>query len=510
MTEFVQVLRSEWTKFRSVRGWMIGTAVAGILMVLLGVLSGNGSHSTVSDPQHPNGVVGHPDVPIGPGGEAVTDSFYFLHQQLNGNGSITARLTSFTGGVQSDRASSTDPGPTLTAKAVQPWAKGGLIIKASTSPGSAYAAIMVTGAHGVRMQDNYTGDIAGPAWSAVTAAPQWLRLTRTGDTITGAASRDGSTWSTVGTVRLALPGSVPAGMFATSPAQNTFEQHLGGGSGSGMGTEASATFDSVDLRGASADSGWTATTVGDPGPGPGPGPKTSGDTYTVVGSGDIAPGAANSGGGIEQTLVGTFLTLIVMAVLGVLFISTEYRRGMIRTSMTATPRRGVVLAAKAVILAAVTFVTGLAGAVITVPIGEHILRGNGNFIPPVTALTEARVVAGTAALLAVAAVFALALGTILRRSVGAVTAAIVLVALPYILGIAGALPTSAAQWLLRVSPAAAFAIQQSIPAYHQVDATYIPSRGYFPLAPWSGFVVLCAWTALALGVAGYLLRRRDV
>ena len=38
---------------------------------------------------------------------------------------------------------------------------------------------------------------------------------------------------------------------------------------------------------------------------------------------------------------------------------------------------------------------------------------------------------------------------------------------------------------------------------------YTPANGYFPLAPWAGFAVLCAYVALALGVAALLLRRRD-
>jgi hypothetical protein len=45
---------------------------------------------------------------------------------------------------------------------LQPWAKAVIIITASTRPGSAYAAMMVTAGHGVRMQYDYTGDIAGP------------------------------------------------------------------------------------------------------------------------------------------------------------------------------------------------------------------------------------------------------------------------------------------------------------------------------------------------------------
>ena len=71
------------------------------------------------------------------------------------------------------------------------------------------------------------------------------------------------------------------------------------------------------------------------------------------------------------------------------------------------------------------------------------------------------------------------------------------------------LPAGAADWLLRVTPAAGFAIQQTVPAYPQVSAAYTPGNGFFPLAPWTGFAVLCGWTALALVLAAYLLRRRD-
>jgi len=84
----------------------------------------------------------------------------------------------------------------------------------------------------------------------------------------------------------------------------------------------------------------------------------------------------------------------------------------------------------------------------------------------------------------------------------------VVIVLPFILGVAGLLPFGAAQWLLRVTPAAAFAIQQSVPAYPQVTASYTPPT-YFPLSPWAGFGVLCGYTALALGLAVFLLRRRD-
>jgi len=47
------------------------------------------------------------------------------------------------------------------------------------------------------------------------------------------------------------------------------------------------------------------------------------------------------------------------------------------------------------------------------------------------------------------------------------------------------------------------------PGQEQLDIGYTPANGYFPLSPWAGFAVLCLWAALALGLAGYLLRRRD-
>jgi ABC-type transport system involved in multi-copper enzyme maturation permease subunit len=195
-------------------------------------------------------------------------------------------------------------------------------------------------------------------------------------------------------------------------------------------------------------------------------------------------------------------------VVAAMFMTAEYRRGLIRVTFAASPRRGRVLAAKAVVIGSVTFLAGLAGSIAAVVTGEWLLRSNGNFILPVSAFTEARAVAGTAALLAVAAVLAFALGALLRSSAGAVTAAIAAVVLPYLLAIT-VLPTGAADWLLRLTPAAAFAIQQTTPAYPQVSAPYTPGNGYFPLAPWAGFAVLCGYTALAVGLAVVVLRRRD-
>jgi hypothetical protein len=212
---------------------------------------------------------------------------------------------------------------------------------------------------------------------------------------------------------------------------------------------------------------------------------------------------------MERTLWGTFAGLIVVTVMATMFVTAEYRHGMIRTTMAASPRRVRVLAAKAVVIGLVAFVTGLAAAAVAVPLGEWMLRANGNDIVPVTSLTELRVVAGTGALLAVTAVMAVAIGAMLRRAAAAVTAVIVAIVLPYILATASPLPVDVSDWLLRVTPAAAFAVQQTQTQYSQVLAAYTPLAGYYPLAPLAGFAVLCAYAALALALAALLLRRRD-
>jgi ABC-type transport system involved in multi-copper enzyme maturation permease subunit len=505
---FAQLLRAEWTKFRTVRGWVIGMVVAALVTVGLGLFAASGSVCSVGP--FPGQPVALPcSAPLGPDGEAVTDSFYFVHQPLDGNGSITVRVTALTGMIMSTHVGGqATPG-------LQPWSKAGILIKENTKQGTAYAAMMVTGSHGVRMQYNYTHDKAGLAGVVSAASPRWLRLTRSGDTITGYASSDGTNWTRVGTARLAgLPSTVQAGLFAASPDyQRLVSQSIGSSTSTGGPTVATAVLDHVSLQGQWPSGAWTGTSIeATSGPKGAPvlsGFQQAGGAFTVRGSGDIAPALHAQVTPVERTLIGAFAGLIAVIVVATMFITAEYRRGLIRVTLAASPRRGRVLAAKALVVGGVTFVAGLAAAVVAVPLGERILRHNGNFVNPVATLTELRIVAGTAALLAVAAVLALAVGALLRRSAGVITAVIVVIVLPYILATASVLPTGPSEWLLRLTPAAAFAIQQSTPQYPQVASGYTPTDGYFPLAPWAGFAVLCAYAVLALGLAVILLRRRD-
>jgi ABC-type transport system involved in multi-copper enzyme maturation permease subunit len=377
--------------------------------------------------------------------------------------------------------------------------------------------MMVTGGHGVRLEYNYTHDAAGLPGAVTAASPRWLRLTRNGDTITGYDSADGRHWSLVGTAQLpGLPQTVQAGMFATSPIYTVTTPGAIGSSNQSGPSQATAVFDDISLHGSWPARAWAGDNIGAGPATPGTGfgyYRRSGTALTVSGSGDIAPlvagpSAASPVSSFEQPLAGLFAGLIAIVVVGAMFFTAEYRRGLIRTTLAANPRRGRVLAAKAVVAGAVAFVAGLVAAILAISIGLPRQRNQGNYVLPVSTLTEVRVIVGTAAMVALTAVLAVAIGAMLRRSAAAVTAAIVAIVLPFLLAVT-VLPASAGAWLLRIAPAAGFAIEQSIPNYPQVTSVFAPAQGNYPLPPWGGFAVLCAWVAVALAGAYVLLRRRD-
>ena len=505
---FAQLLWAEWTKFRTVRGWMIALGAAALVIVLMSFVSASGDRFTFC-PTGPSSCTSrHPAVPTGPGGEPVTDSFMFVHQPLVGNGAATVRVASLSGSPLGGGPNGALGGTSQPVLA--PWAKAGIIVERDTSQGGAYAAVMMTGAHGVRMQYDYTHDAPGLPGAAAVSSPRWLRLTRVGDIITGYDSTDGSHWSDIGTARLrGLPSTVQIGLFVASPA------YFPSGSNSGYPSMATASFDEISVRGDLPANSWTGEPIGANAFYPALSTtsswhRLSRNAFTITGSGDIAP---RVGGSIfsdtgASILVGGIPGLIVLIVVATLFVTSEYRRGLIRITLTASPRRGRVLAAKAIVVGSVAFAAGLVGTAVAEMVTHHVLIANGIYLLPVSGLTEARVIVGTALLLAVAAVLALALGTAFRRSAAAVVTGIVLLVLPFIL--VYTLPAGASTWLMRLTPTAAFAVQGTQPSSPLVANAYTVTNGYYPLEPWAGLAVLCGYAAIALGAATWLLRRRDV
>jgi ABC-type transport system involved in multi-copper enzyme maturation permease subunit len=148
-------------------------------------------------------------------------------------------------------------------------------------------------------------------------------------------------------------------------------------------------------------------------------------------------------------------------------------------------------------------------AAVSIAVGVPKEENSGQVLLTVPMLTEVRVIVGTAAMIALVAVFAVALGAILRRSAAAITIGVVIVVMPFLLTALNILPAGVGDWLLRLTPAAGLAIEQSIPRYSQVTAIISPVRGYYPLSPYAGFGVLCLWVAAALALALVMLRRRD-
>ncbi|MFF4344358.1 hypothetical protein ACFY00_31100 [Kitasatospora sp. NPDC001540] len=530
-SEFGRMLRAEWTKLRTVPGWV--ATVAGALLAVLAV----GLVGTAATNPNP----GRTELPVGPGGEAVNDSFSFVHRALSGDGTLTVPVLGLTS-VNAQGPQGSSPGPTAE------WAKAGIIVKAGLDQGSTYAAVTATGDHGVRWQYDYTHDAAGRPGRPTATAPQWLRLTRTGDTVTGYDSADGEHWTRIGTARLpGLPRTAQVGLFATSPerAEDTGTGTglapavatgrfgpavLSGGWAAPAGADGGSVGDASDGSGSDGGGpgggpdgtgGWTGSLVGaDAGtsgsylPGVAGGYTREGAAgFTVTGAGDIAAvvgGPALAGGRtVENALVGTFAGLAALAVVATGCATAEYRRGLIALTLAASPRRGLLPVAKALLLAALALLVGTAAAAVAVPLGTAWSTAHGFPVAAVPGAVELRVVLGTGLLLAASSVLALALGLLLRRAAPAIAAAVGGLVLPYLLATSGALPVGASEWLLRVTPAAGFAIQQSLPRLPQVFTLYTPASGYYPLSPWAGLAVLTAWAAVALLAAVVLIRRRD-
>jgi ABC-2 type transport system permease protein len=199
----------------------------------------------------------------------------------------------------------------------------------------------------------------------------------------------------------------------------------------------------------------------------------------------------------QQSLFGLYVGQLVIAVLGALAITSEYGTGMIRTSLTAMPRRGTLFAAKATVFAAVALVTGLVTSFGAFFLGQLVMSGahiNASIGQP----HVLRAVIGGALFLAACGMLAYGIGAILRHTAGAITASIGLLFVLSIL--VNALPQSwqghVDEWMPAIAGSQIWTVK--------------PVRGFPPVfAPWTGFAVFCGYAAIALIGGWILFRRRD-
>jgi hypothetical protein len=127
----------------------------------------------------------------------TADGFHYVYEQLSGDASIVARVASL--------------------GAADAWSKAGVMIRASLTAGSAHANMLVSAAKGTALQYRpSTGasslHIAGPA----VAPPQYIRLDRVGNMLTGYQSVNGVDWVRVGAVSIPMNSTVYVGIAVTS------------------------------------------------------------------------------------------------------------------------------------------------------------------------------------------------------------------------------------------------------------------------------------------------------
>jgi ABC-2 type transport system permease protein len=205
----------------------------------------------------------------------------------------------------------------------------------------------------------------------------------------------------------------------------------------------------------------------------------------------------------KLSLTGTDLSQAVVAIVAVLAVSGEYGTGMIRATLAAMPRRTTVLAAKAVVVAAVTLAAGVPAVFGSVLAGRLILPGHGytpaNGYPALSLAngTVLRAVAGTVLYLALIALLSLGVATAVRDSAVAIGAVLGLLYLFPILGqVVG-------------SPGVARHLDQIGPMTAGLEIQASTGLRSLPISPWAGLGVTAAWAAAALLAGGVLLRVRD-
>lgn len=197
----------------------------------------------------------------------------------------------------------------------------------------------------------------------------------------------------------------------------------------------------------------------------------------------------------QAATFGVFFGQLVVAVLGVLAISGEYSTGMIRSSITAIPRRLPMLAAKAVVLFVCTFVVGTVSTIGSYAVAAPILAGQGitaSFTDPDLFLP----LLGGALYLALVSIFALGVGAMLRSSAGGIAAALgILLLLPI------AMSMIPAQWVADLLP---YLISNAGLAIFGLNGFTSVS-----LDVWQNVLIVLGWVAVSLAGAALLLTRRD-
>jgi ABC-2 type transport system permease protein len=204
----------------------------------------------------------------------------------------------------------------------------------------------------------------------------------------------------------------------------------------------------------------------------------------------------------KTSLTGIYAGQAIAATLGAAVITGEYGTGMIRVTLTATPARTAVLAAKASIVAGLVLAAGAVAVLGSVLAGQFILPGHGFTAAHgfgALSLSDGpvlRAAVGSVLYLALIALLSLGIATAVRDSGVAIGVVLGLLYLAPIIGLIG-------------GPRLDRHLEQIAPMTAGLAIEATTNLQALAISPWAGLGVLAAWAAGALLAGGLTLRLRD-
>ncbi|MDN3024893.1 ABC transporter permease [Streptomyces sp. S.PB5] len=195
---------------------------------------------------------------------------------------------------------------------------------------------------------------------------------------------------------------------------------------------------------------------------------------------------------------GLLLGTMCVITLGVLSTASEYGTGMIRTTMTACPSRGRVLAAKAIVFFLVAFVVTFVSVVLVALADVALLSNTGVKDPSGGEWLKGTL--GISLYIALLGLLSLIVGSIIRHSAGAITIMIGLVLAPLVIALF--MFSSSLEDLRQAL------FEYSIP--NQLSVFYSNSLTETGPSGWDPLWIILGVTAVAFAGALALLNQRDV
>jgi hypothetical protein len=197
----------------------------------------------------------------------------------------------------------------------------------------------------------------------------------------------------------------------------------------------------------------------------------------------------------NEGFTGLVIGQLVIAVLGVLTITSEFSSGLVRATFAAVPNRPLVLAAKAAVFGGLALAAGEVLAFISFFAGEAMLRGGA---PHVTLATPGvlRAVLMAGAYVCLSGLFGLGLGAIIRHTAGGIAATV---------GVIFVLPLL----LLPLPESMRDSVVKFLPEQIAADSLTAVRPEAHSLSPGVGLGLLCLYAVVLLGAGAFLLAKRD-